>query len=382
MRRTKQLLGTVSAAALIVMSSAPAMAEGIRAGTDITNTVTVTYEVGDVVQTPETDTDVFAVDRRVNVTVSAVDSPKTVNPGEENAYLTFDVTNLSNDVIDLDLDAVLTSGTQADINGNSATFTIYEDTNNDGVFDINDDNVITFLDEVEADAVERVFVVSDIELTASNLDEFDVTLTADAHEADTGADGDGNDDNTLGAELTESSGDSTDQDVVDTVLADGAGATDNANEGDFSAEGTFVVSAAEVEVTKSSSVVSDPVNLTNNPKAIPGAVIKYCIAVVNPTGGALATDISVVDSLPDDVVFVPGSIRLDATVSVTSGTPDSATCTGGNPETVVDSGFTDNSGNANQSVVQGELSDIAGGGSAGLSFEVTIPAVVSGTPTP
>lgn len=367
MKRTKQLLGAVSVTALVAMSSAPAMAEGIRAGTDITNNVTVTYDVGGVEQTEETASDTFAVDRRVNVTVTAVDSPKTVNPGEEDAFLTFDVTNLSNDDVDLDLDAVLTDGTQADINGNSPTFTVYEDTNNNGTFDAAD-QVITFLDEVETDETLRVFVVSDIELTAENGDEFDVTLTADAHEA--GAAG-------LGSELTESAGDSADQSIVDTVLADGAGATDNANEGDFSAEGTFVVAGAEVTVTKSSSVISDPVNGTTNPKAIPGAVIEYCIAVENASGAATATDISVVDELPDDVVYDAGfGIVLNSTVSVVSG---DASCTGGTAGTAANSSFTDNSGNANPSEVQGDLNDLTGGSSAGLRFRVTIPAATGPT---
>ena len=369
MKRTKQLLGAVSVTALIAMTSAPAMAEGIRAGTDITNNVTVTYEVGGVEQTEETASDTFAVDRRVNVTVTVVDTPKPVNPGEDDAFLTFDVTNLSNDIVDLDLDAVLTDGTQADINGGAATFTVYEDTNDNGTFDAAD-QVITFLDEVATDETLRVFVVSDIELTAENGDDFDVTLTADAHAAGgTGA---------LGAELTESAGDSTDQSVVDTVLADGAGATDNANDGDFSAEGTFVVAGAAVSVTKSSSVISDPVNNTTNPKAIPGAVIEYCIAVENASGAATATAISVVDELPDDVVFDAGfGVFLDSAVTVTAG---DASCTGGTAGTSANSSFTDNSANANASVVQGDLSDLSGGSSAGLRFRVTIPAATAATP--
>ena len=372
MLRTKQLLGAVSVTALIAMTSAPAMAEGIRAGTDITNNVTVSYQVGGVAQTDATDSDTFAVDRRVNVTVAVVDSPKTVNPGEQDAFLTFDVTNLSNDSVDLDLDAILTAGTQADINGNNATFTVYEDTNNSGTFDAGD-LAITYLDEVEADETLRVFVVSDIELTAANGDEFDVVLTANAHAAGSAG--------SLGVELVESAGDSADQSVIDTVLADGLGATDAANDGAFSAEGTFVVSGALVSVVKSSSVISDPVNGTNNPKAIPGAVIEYCIAVTNAAGGAPATNISVVDELPDDVVYdATFGILLDTSVTVVSGTPDVSTCTGGTAGTAVNSSYTDNSANPNPSIVQGDLSDISGGNAAGLRFRVTIPAATAPTP--
>jgi hypothetical protein len=46
MKTTKQLLGAVSAFALVAMSSAPALAAGTSAGTTITNNVTVNYNVG------------------------------------------------------------------------------------------------------------------------------------------------------------------------------------------------------------------------------------------------------------------------------------------------------------------------------------------------
>ncbi|MEM9310473.1 MAG: hypothetical protein AAGA34_03425 [Pseudomonadota bacterium] len=365
MKRTTQLLGAVSASALIVMTSSPAMAEGIRAGTDITNTVTVDYQVNGVNQNQEQASDTFAVDRRVNVTVSTVDSPKTVNPGSDDVFLTFDVTNLSNDVIDLDLTATLEAGTGANI----SALTIYEDTNDDGTFD-GGDQVITFLDEVVEDETLRVFVVADISSNAVNDDTFDVSLNADAHQAATGSDGTGSA-GTLGAELTESAGDSTDQDVVDTVLADGtSGITgDAANDGSFSAQGTFDVDGAEVSVVKTSLVVSDPVNGTTDPKAIPGAVILYCIAVTNATGGADATNISVVDSLPSDVTFNTGTILVDTDVSFASG------------EAVCSNGSAGGSYDAGDNEVTGTLSTISGGNSAGLSFEVTIPAAQSGVTT-
>ncbi|MEM9310592.1 MAG: hypothetical protein AAGA34_04025 [Pseudomonadota bacterium] len=367
MKRSTQLLGTVSAGALIVMTSAPAMAEGIRAGTDITNTVTVDYQVNGVDQNQEEASDTFAVDRRVNVTVAAVDSPKLVNPGSQNSFLTFDVTNLSNDVIDLALTATLEAGDTNDI----GAFTIYEDTNNNGTFDAGD-QAITYLDEVAEDETLRVFVVADISTNAVNDDTFDVSLNADAHQAATGSDGTGSA-GTLGAELTESSGNSADQSVVDTVLADGSNALgltgDADNDGSFSAQGTFDVDGAEVSVIKSSLVVSDPVNGTTDPKAIPGAVIRYCIAVSNASGGADATNISVIDTLPSDVAFNTGTILVDTDVAISSG---AATCTNGTAGGNYDAG--DNE-------VTGTLSTISGGDAAGLSFEVTIPAAVSGTST-
>ena len=46
MNKYSRLLGTVGAAALAVLVANPALAEGTEAGTTITNTVTVNYQVG------------------------------------------------------------------------------------------------------------------------------------------------------------------------------------------------------------------------------------------------------------------------------------------------------------------------------------------------
>ncbi|HMO74812.1 MAG TPA: proprotein convertase P-domain-containing protein [Sphingopyxis sp.] len=71
---------------------------------------------------------------------------------------------------------------------------------------------------------------------------------------------------------------------------------------------SFCRPTTNLAITKTSSIVSDPVNGTTNPKAIPGATMRYCILVTN-TGGATATAIAISDSLPATVAFVPGSLR-------------------------------------------------------------------------
>lgn len=373
MRRTTRLLGAVSATALIAMTSAPAMAEGIRAGTDITNNVTVQYQVGGVQQTDATDSDTFAVDRRVNVDVVAVGGAVNTSPGAQNAALAFDVTNLSNDDIDLALTTALTAGTA----GNIANIEIYLDADGDRVLSAAELTAgpITFLDEVGTDVTTAVIVVGDIDLAAANGDSFDIALVADAHEA--GAAG-------LGTELTESAGDSADPSVVDTVLADGNGGTGEEvdNDGADSDENTLNVQGALVSVVKSSVVISDPVNGTTNPKAIPGATIEYCIAVSNAAGAATATNVNVLDDLPAEVDFDNAfGIFVDATATVdSSGATPVATCTV--PSGSSGGSFTAGGGTGGLDRVSGTLSDIDGGDTGALYFRVTIPAVVPGTPTP
>lgn len=133
-------------------------------------------------------------------------------------------------------------------------------------------------------------------LSAANGQTADVILTADAHEAGSAS--------SLGAEHVATSGANTSG--VDTVLFDGAGETDSANQGDFSALDSYQVSAASLTVSKIATVVSDPVNSTTNPKAIPGATVQYCVAIANGAGAATAQNVVVNDTLPADVTYDAG----------------------------------------------------------------------------
>lgn len=64
-------------------------------------------------------------------------------------------------------------------------------------------------------------------------------------------------------------------------------------------------------ISKTSSVLADGVN-SANPKAIPGATIRYCVAVANP-GTLAANAVNVIDTLPGLLQYVPGSARTGAT---------------------------------------------------------------------
>ena len=69
---------------------------------------------------------------------------------------------------------------------------------------------------------------------------------------------------------------------------------------------TFCRPVANLTVSKISSVLSDGVS-TTNPKAIPGATVRYCITLSN-AGSGTATSVSASDTLPATVTFVPGSM--------------------------------------------------------------------------
>ena len=82
---------------------------------------------------------------------------------------------------------------------------------------------------------------------------------------------------------------------------------------------TYTNTRSNLSFAKTVEVVSDGVNLTN-PKAIPGAVIRYCILTTN-VGQTTAELISAVDPIPSDVTYVSGSM-LSGTSCAGAVTPE------------------------------------------------------------
>lgn len=64
---------------------------------------------------------------------------------------------------------------------------------------------------------------------------------------------------------------------------------------------------AVLGVTKVSTLISDPTNGTTNPRAIPGAVMEYCILVQNP-GSGTATNVVGTDTIPAALTYTAGSL--------------------------------------------------------------------------
>jgi len=73
---------------------------------------------------------------------------------------------------------------------------------------------------------------------------------------------------------------------------------------------------ATISVLTVSSIVSDGVSI-GNPKAIPGALVRYCIMIDN-SGSSIAENISSSDTLPANLSFVPGSMRSGNTCTSAS----------------------------------------------------------------
>ena len=310
MTRTSSLLGAVSSIVLVALSASPVLAEGTDAGTPITNSVSVSFQVNGIAQVAQEDSDEFVVDRKVNLTVVETGGTATlVTPGSVNQVTTFSVTNLSNDVVDLALSIAQQSGGAAAFTGNdnfnTGAVKFYIDTDGVSGYSVGDTEV-TYLDGVGTDDSVTVYAVTSIAVARADGDIATVVLTATAHNGATAG--------SLGAVLTTSATNAVGG--VDTVLADAAGSTDAQYDGKFSARDDYRVQAAALSVNKSSYIVSDGVSAVGvTPKAIPGAIVRYCIAVTNGAGAQTASNITVSDVLPTNVTFVAGSTRVNGTVA-------------------------------------------------------------------
>ena len=348
MNHKLRLLASAGGLAAAAFAAAPASAAGTASGTTVTNTVSLDYKVGGVDQNQITASDSFTVDRKVNLTVAEVGSSTTsVSPGELAAVTAFTVTNTSNAPLDLALAASQAAAAHGGTDNFDVTnLRIYVDTDNSGAFESANDSLVTYLDQVAADASRTVFVVADVPLGRSTGDVSGVRLTASAAEANAAG--------SQGAAVTETSGANTSG--VDTVFADTNASGNVARDGAHFAGDDYTVLAAALTATKSSRVISDPFNGTTNPKMIPGAVVEYCVAVANAAGSATATNVNVSDALPAATTYLAAfGIKVDGTV------------TGGacNADGVDGGSFA-------SGTVSGTLSNIAAGVTRTLVFRVTV----------
>jgi uncharacterized repeat protein (TIGR01451 family) len=298
-------------AAILLAGGQQAFAATTAASTPVLNTATISYTVNTVPQTAVSNDPAasFVVDRKVNVVVTS-DGNEDVVPKATAQMLTFTVTNTTNDTMDFDLGVL--DGSGDDFDPSSVSYVV--DNPNGlpaeiGVYDAGD--VATYIDELPQDASRKVFVFGDIpDLSATapiiaNGSTGELVLTATAHDGGTAA--------SLGALTANDDAIADTASTVQNVFADDtpliAGATDALLNGDFSAAAHYTIASASINVAKTSFVLWDPINLYDKPKAIPDAVVVYCISVSN-TGTQAATDVSVSDPIPAETAYVDESIRV------------------------------------------------------------------------
>lgn len=294
----------LAGAAMAALFSTPALAQETTAGTSISNQATVTYSVGGSNQSTNSNTATFVVDKKVNLTVAEVGGAATrVALGATAQVTTFTVTNLTNATQDFRLTAdqqtvsIPLLGTD---DFNVTNLRTFVDANANGTYDAGVD-IATFIDELAADATVTVFIVADI---PSGANQHTAIVGLRATTAAAGGSG------ALGADLVATSLLTADSPgTVDIVFADDANLLDQPRDGAQWAFDAYTIDTAAVTVAKTARVVSDPYNLLVNPKAIPGAVIEYCMTVSN-AGPGIAAGLTLSDALPANTTYVANSLTV------------------------------------------------------------------------
>jgi uncharacterized repeat protein (TIGR01451 family) len=303
-RRFKSILLSGLAVAVLSAGTANAApASGTAAGTQINNTASVTYTVGGNAGSANSNQSSFLVDKKVNLTVAEVGGQATqTSLGATNQVTTFTVTNNTNSVQDFRLIADQQSLSIPIIgvdNFDVVNERVFVDSNGNGTYDAGVDTR-TYIDELAPDATVTVFIVADIPTSPSNANFAIVSLTAVA--ADGGTTG------TLGADLVATPLLQVDDPTkVDIVFADSSSYGDLARNGQNRAGDAYQISGTTLNVLKTATLISDPVDGIIAPKAIPGAIVQYCMRISN-VGPSTANAINVSDALPGNMTYVPGSI--------------------------------------------------------------------------
>ena len=274
----------LSMVAILALSSMSAMAAGTAAGVEVANTATLSFSVSGVSQTPVTSNeDKFLVDKKIDFILENKDAEQiVVVPGSTDQITTWDIKNEGNLAQKFAFTAAQLTGGES-IYGDADTHdteTLVLEYNNAGTW-----TPLTSLD-IAPDATISVRVKTNIDITRVDGNVMNISLTAQAVDA-AGA-----------AETATSSADT--QNAIDTVLAEGAGATGDAKEdGSFVAWGGYIVGAPNLQLAKTSCVLEDPINgVSANAKRIPGATILYMLDMNNIGTSTDATNVEISDVLP------------------------------------------------------------------------------------
>lgn len=135
--------------------------------------------------------------------------------------------------------------------------------------------------------------------------------------------------------------------------------------------GTFTradlyISNTNLSVQKTSQILTDGINATN-PKFIPGATVRYCLLVTNPsvTGTAAASVVNASDALPAGMTLLPASLRSGTTCAAAATVED------------VDTTGADETDPFGMSVTGTTVSGSAAALAAGTTFAMTFDATVN-----
>ncbi|HEU4532029.1 MAG TPA: hypothetical protein VFR59_12625 [Steroidobacteraceae bacterium] len=264
------------------LAARAACAAGTPAGTSVVNRAQVSYTLGGVAASEQSNDSIFSVAEILDVNVVRQSAPVSVIAGESRRAILFLVTNVGNgsETLPLAVDN-LVAGDDFD----PLAASVYFDSDASGDLSAADVAYVAGSNDpmLAADAAVSVLVVNDI---PANLADGALGRTRLVARAATGN----------GAPGTSFAG-------------QGAGGTDavaGASGALANATGDYVIGDVQVALSKS-ALVTDP---AGGGQATPGARIEYRI-VVNVSGSGTARALDVADLIPVNTTYVAGSLRLN-----------------------------------------------------------------------
>ncbi|MFD1950960.1 hypothetical protein ACFSGX_09300 [Sphingomonas arantia] len=308
----RRLLMTGAAMAAMA-GGGTAVAAPTTAGTIITNQATATYTVNNNTVNAQSDVAQFVVDRKVAfTTVSAQATTTKVAVNDPNVVTSFTITNITNGTQDFlltpDQTTLSTGILPGSDNFDVSNLRVFVDSNANGQYDADLDRA-TYIDELAPDTSITVFIVADVGSPPNNPYLAFVSLQAVV------AAGGGV--NAVGERLVSTDLDLLNREGVEDIVfadndSDGLGLGDLPRNGQGRASAAYEIAtrAVALTVTKTARIVSDGVNLLTPARALPGAIVEYCLVVNNGTALTPATSVVLKDKIPDNTTYVPGSITV------------------------------------------------------------------------
>jgi uncharacterized repeat protein (TIGR01451 family) len=363
MKTSKLAIKGIGLAAVLLLALTPlgAMAAATAAGTSVTDSATLDYDVNSIAQsqiTPATPA-VFKVDRKLALSITSDDGANIdATPSATKVALKFTVTNATNDVADAYLSVVNTAnGTSSPYSGTDnldvSGFGLYSDASCSTAIAGNK------LAAMAAGGTQVVYVCSTIPGSAADGDISVVGLVAQVapqgSSVPLASDDSGTDKNAnlntvynIFADTSDGSG-----------VSGGVGADTAKFDGAASALGAYDIKGASLSLTKTVKVIEDAICYDSTvlvspivagtpacaggatPHAIPGAYMEYTVTVSNASGAQSATSVNIQDTLPSTTTYVASSMTIsdnggaatacgDAgspTVTIGSSPSSTATCT-------------------------------------------------------
>ena len=306
------LITSVFVSAIVFLSSST-HAQGVTAGTNISNIATVTYNTESIPQSPiessptgnstsgtgngrATD---FVVDRKIDLLVTG-NTNANVTPGDLQAEVTFSLQNQGNAIQEFSLASnSLLSADNFDIDSCNLEVTGVTGTPLVGVVLPTSGNILLSPDQQATVSIrcDVPFSNSGSPIVSGQTALLELLATAEKNE-------DGSD--TIESTNTEDSA------VIETVFTDGAGSNDLARDASHSATRTYIAtsSTAPPELTMDKTIVS-VVDPDGSDQAVSGAEVTYKIQI-STTGIGTIENLVITDPTPAEMTYKLNSIRLNS----------------------------------------------------------------------